>query len=272
MTIANRDQLLNAMGNNSVLFPFNKSSIGNQSAGSFTSLWRSTGAPGQGAVPTTAAICDRTLAGALYFTNPTSPARQYIARVQCINANTGMELQLHDRLSHMGGLSGTVTTAQTVNVDVSGSSSNLANRRGATDYSEVIWWLEWYADTGTTGTTATIAVTLDDGTTTTTTATVGVTTRSQRLTQFLSPTAGRYIKSVQSVTLAASTLTAGNFGVTATRLIASIPMGLSNNSNVVDWQQLGLPRVHDDACLTFAVVAVSGTTNAVLGNIKLVQG
>lgn len=45
----------------------------------------------------------------------------------------------------MGGLNGTLTTAQTVGIDFSAlSSDNMAERIGDANYSDIQWWLEWY--------------------------------------------------------------------------------------------------------------------------------
>ena len=48
MTITSRDQLIDAMGNRSSRFILDKASIASQAAGSYVSMWRATGQPGQG--------------------------------------------------------------------------------------------------------------------------------------------------------------------------------------------------------------------------------
>ena len=50
MAITSRDQLIDALGNNSSRFILDKASIASQAAGTFVSLWRATGQPGQGAI------------------------------------------------------------------------------------------------------------------------------------------------------------------------------------------------------------------------------
>jgi hypothetical protein len=77
MTISTRDQLINAMGNNSTRLIIDKASMANAVAGAFQSLWRATGQPGQGAIPTTAARCNNTLTGAINFNQQTPPATSY---------------------------------------------------------------------------------------------------------------------------------------------------------------------------------------------------
>jgi hypothetical protein len=70
-------------------------------------------------------------------------------------------------VAHFGGLNGTLTTAQTVSLDLSTllATDNINLRKGDNNYSDVQWWLEWYTATGATAVTATIAVTYNDGTT-----------------------------------------------------------------------------------------------------------
>ncbi len=63
----------------------------------------------------------------------------------------------------MGGLSGTVTTSQGALSLV--TSSPGADRLGASDYSDVSWWLEVYTALGATGVNATVAVEYDNGST-----------------------------------------------------------------------------------------------------------
>jgi hypothetical protein len=74
------------------------------------------------------------------------------------------------------------------------------------------------------------------------------------------------------VRLSATTGTAGSFGVSATRALGGISMGLANAGSVYDWAMLGLPRVHDSACLTMIMVPGTTNTGVLYGNVKLIQG
>ena len=62
MTIQTRDQLIKAMGNNFSRFILDKASVPSQ-AGTYVSLWRATGQPGQGAIPAATATCNNTTVG-----------------------------------------------------------------------------------------------------------------------------------------------------------------------------------------------------------------
>lgn len=272
MTISTLDGLIDAMGNSAQRLVVNKASIASQVAGGFTSLWRATGTPAQGATPAAAAVCTSALTGSFGWTNPTSPARSYLSRLYLLSANSGTDVQFHDRLAHMGGLSGTVTTAQTANVDVSGSTNNLTNRRGDSNYSDVQWWLEWYTATGSTAVTATVTYTNAAGTSgRTTTVSLAASVAASRMLPIIG-SGGEFIQSVQTVQLSATTGTAGSFGVTATRGIGGISLGLANGGSVADWAGLGLPRVHDDACLFMVLVPTTTSSGALYGSAALIQG
>lgn len=278
MTISTRDQLIDALGNKSSSLVIDKASIASQAAGSFVSLWRATGQPGQGAIPAAAAVCDNTLTGAMGFTQQVAPATSYGAWANAVCSTSAMTLEIHDRLMHMGGLNGTRTTAQTVDLDVNANlaSGNLDKRKGDSNFSDIQWWLEWYTATGGTAVTATVSVTYNDGTTGTLSASLAAT----RPASFMLPlnglipaaAAGKYICDVDSVQLSATTGTAGSFGVTATRPRMTMPLPLANKMEVFDWAALGLPEVANSSCL-FPIVLPSTTyAGTVRGGGKLAHG
>lgn len=279
MTIDTVDELVSAMGNNSSRLIIDKASIANAAATQFHSLWRATGQPGQGAIPTTAARCNNALLGALQFTQQTSPATSYLGLLEGLTANAGMTLEIHDRLAHMGGLSGTVTTAQTVGLDLDAllGSDNLDARIGDANYSDVQWWLEWYTDTGGTAANITANVTFNDGSSANLTAFALAATRRASYMVPLNgliqaADSGKYIRDVNSVTLANSTATAGNFGVTATRYRAANYFPIANARFTSDWASLGLPEIPNNACLFPIVIASTTNTGIVRATGKIVHG
>lgn len=270
MTIATRDQLINAMGNSSTRVRVDKASLANATAGGYHSLWRATGVPAQAAIPAAAAICTAALTGSMGFSNPVGPAKTYIGNFRMATANAATDVEIHDRLAHMGGLNGTLATLQAVNVDA--SDPLLVNRIGESDFSDVQWFLEWYTDTGATGVNATCAVTYDDASTGNVVVALGATTRASRMMPILPAVAGRRIKSVQSVTLSATTGTAGSFGVTATRFRAFVGGNVANKTELYDWAALGFPQVPDNACLMLIALPSTTSTGAIRGGGKLIQG
>jgi hypothetical protein len=280
MTINTIDELLDAMGNNSSRMIIDKASIANAAAAQFHSLWRATGQPGQGAIPTTPATCDNTLLGCLQFNQQTPPATSYMAILQGLCTNAGTTLEIHDRLMHRGGLNGTLLTAQTVDLDLHANiaNDNLAARIGDANYSDVQWWLEWYTDTGGTNTSITVNVTYNDGTDGNLTATgnIGTTRRASQMiplnTQIPAAAAGKFIRDVNTLTLSASTGTAGNFGVTATRFRSSLYKPLANARWTADWAQLGFPEISNESCLFMIQLASTTSTGIVRATGKIVHG
>jgi len=274
MTITTRDQLINALGNNSSRVVIDKASLSNAAAGQTFSLWRATGVPGQGAIPTAAALATSALVGALPFANQTAPATSYYAWQTLTTGNNATSVEIHDRLAHMGGLNGTLTTAQTVGIDLTPTGLNLPEaRRGAADFREVQWWIEIYTNLGATGVNATVAVTYDDGSTGNLAAiALGATPREGRLYPLIPAVNGRYIRAVGTVTLSATTGAAGNFGVTATKPRTSVFASVANKTESFDWAQLGLPEVPNNACLQMVMTCSTTTTGTVRGQGKIAHG
>jgi hypothetical protein len=277
--IINEAQLIDGMGNNSSRLIIDKASLANAAAGQYHSLWRATGQPGQGAIPGAAAVCNHAFVGAMGFTQQTAPATSYLTNLEANASNNVTTMEIHDRLMHMGGLSGTLTTLQTVNLDINANlaSDNLDARKGDANFSDVQWWLEWYTDTGATVSTATVGVTYNDGTSGNLT---GVSLAATRRASFMQPlnslipaaASGKFIRAVNSVTLSASTATAGSFGVTATRFRGSVFLPLANAKFKEDWRTLGLPEMSNEACLFPIQLASTTSTGAVRGTGKIAHG
>lgn len=270
MTLDTRDAIVSALGNNADRILFDKASLSNAAAGQLFSLWTATGMPAAGAAPTTAAVCTKALAGAVGFANQTAPATSYLDWLWLAfgNATTGVEI--HDRLAHMGGLSGIVTTAQGA-LDLT-TTAPSADRIGAADYSDVQWWLEVYTAMGATGVNATVAVTYNDNSTGNVVIALGATPRAARLYPILSQVAGKFIKAVTSVTLSATTGTAGNFGITATRSRTVLGSMVANVPVVADWAQTGHCEVPNDSCLQLIMLCSTTTTGTVRGAGKITHG
>lgn len=277
--IENIDNLVKALGNNSSRIVLDKASIASQTANSYCSLWRATGQPGQGAIPTVVATCNNTTVGTIGFNQQTSPITSYGAYLEIVTGNAAMTVELHDRLAHMGGLNGTLTTAQSVNLDLSTllSTDNINVRKGDNNYSDVQWWLEWYTATGGTAVTATIAVTYNDGTTGNLSALslAAIRPASHMIPlNSLIPSAqsGKFIRGIVSVSLSATTGTAGNFGVTATRPRMTLSAPIANHKFIADWAQLGLPEIYNSSAIFPIVLTSTSSTGTVRGGGKIAHG
>ena len=279
MTITTLDGIFNALANNSSRIVIDKASIANAVAGQFHSLWRATGQPGQGAVPTTASVCNSSLLGGVNYTQQTLPATSYIAYLEAVCSNSSVTLELHDRLMHIGGLVGNAATAQAASVDLNANlaNENLGARIGDANFSDVQWFLEWYTDTGATAATATVAVTYNDGTTGNLT---GISLAATRRASFMQPlnglipaaASGKYIRAVNTVTLSVSTGTAGNFGVTATRPRASMLCPVANLKWSADWAALPVSEIPNRSCLFLLEIAGTTSTGTVRGGGKIAHG
>lgn len=277
MTITTRDQIIDGLANNNDRILWDKASLTTQVVGQYCSLWRATGVPGQGAIPAAAAYCTKALTGALGFTNQTGPATSYLAwhTLLCGTANTNLEI--HDRLAHMGGLNGTLLTAQTVGIDLSTINAGgpvASERLGASDYSDVMWFLEWYTATGATASNATVNVTYSDGSTgnLAVIAVGGTAVAASQCRQLISASNGLFIRGVNSVTLSASTETAGSFGVTATRQRASMSAPIANKIEIFDWAALGFPQIPNDSCLFGMLLSSATSTGTIKGQGKIIHG
>lgn len=277
--IENIDNLVKALGNNSSRIVLDKASIASQTANSYCSLWRATGQPGQGAIPTVVATCNNTTVGTIGFNQQTSPITSYGAYLEIATGNAAMTMELHDRLANMGGLNGTLTTAQSVNLDLSTllSTDNINVRKGDDNYSDVQWWLEWYTATGATAVTATIAVTYNDGTTGNLSALSLASSRPAShiiSLNSLIPSAqsGKFIRGIVSVTLSATSGTAGNFGVTATRPRMTLSAPIANHKFIADWAQLGLPEIYNSSAIFPIVLTSTTSTGTVRGSGKIAHG
>lgn len=271
MAISSNDALIDAMGNSSSRLVIDKASLSNAVAGNYFSLWTATGTPGTGATPSTAAVCTKALTGALGFTNQTAPVKSYLAWLSLVSGNAVTNVEIHDRLAHMGGLSGTVTTSQGALSLV--TTDPGADRLGDANYSDVQWWLEIYSALGATGVNATVAVTYDDDSSGNLAAfALGATPRQGRIYPLIPAVAGRFIKAVTGVTLSATTGTAGNFGITATRPRTMVSTNVANKAETFDAMALGMPEIPNDSCLMMLMCCSTTSTGTVRGQGKIAHG
>ncbi len=277
MAITTLDQLVDALANGPSRLVIDKGSIGNSVAGQIFSLWRASGQPGQGAIPTTAAVPTNAAAGALNFTQQTAPAASYLAWLALTMSNAATGIEFHDRIAHLGGLVLNVITAQTVTGLDLLTLAPPVDRLGDEDYSDVQWFLEVYADGGATASNATINVTYGDGSTgNLVNLAVGGTLRLGRMIPLtpLIPSGdqGKRIRGINSVTLSASTTVAGNFGFTCTRQRTLADVLVANKPEVKDWQQLGLSAIPNGSCLMMACLCSATSTGTVRGQGKIAHG
>lgn len=270
MALDTLDKLVDAMANRRQALLYTKQSFTATTA-LWHSVWRANGQPCLGGTPTTTpTTCDSTTVGGIPFTNPTGGNKSYLGRVALSTSAAPSHIRIVDRLAHVGGLSGTVTTAQTF---AASASLVLPTRGGLGDNVEL--WAEWYTATGASAANITVSYTNQAGTAgrTSVSTAFGVSTIANRMLPLPLQSGDTGVRSVQSVTLSATTGTAGNFGVTlAVPILAHGAGGFCAHPTPLGPLDVTLPIIPDSACLWYVVRATTTSTGVQNGMFTLVQG
>lgn len=240
-------------------------------AGRLTSLWAYNGAPmGAGVAPgATARNPDNTTAGSLGQTSPGGSRQQWLLGITGAPLAAGT-LFMYDRLADISGLSGTTITAQTL------TGLSVSRYTGTAAAGNSIF-LEINTQIGATGTTVTASYTNQAGTSgrTTVATAFGSTSyrEAQRMIQLPLQSGDIGVQSVQSVTVLATTGTAGDFGVSIMRQLAAVPLSMIGSGSVRDFIA-GLPgpvEILAGACLSFGWLANTTTAPQIVGSVHLVE-
>jgi hypothetical protein len=235
-------------------------------AGRAASLWQYDGIPGGGVAPTTVAAPDNTTAGALPFTSAGGGRQSWMTQAWATGLNGGT-LILYDRLLHIGGLSGTVATAQTVGGTLTRNTGGAGN----------FVFAEIYSLIGTTARTITMSYTDQDGNNgqTSTAVAIGATGfREQTRAIFLTLAAGDTgVQAVADVTINATTGTAGNFGIVVGNPIGYLPVG---GAGAPGWRDYvtglpGIPEIESGACLSLLWVPITTAAPELFGGYSIVE-
>ena len=237
-------------------------------AGRPASLWTYDGQPSAGVAPTTVAIPDNTTSGALKQASPGGGRTQWLIQGWATGL-VGGTLILYDRLLHIGGLSGTVVspTTQAVGGTLTRNTGGVGN----------MMWAEIYTIIGTTGTTITASYTNTTPTAGRTSAAVAIgATGFREVTRviFMPLQAGDTgISAVASITLAATTGTAGNFGVTVGKPLAYVGIGTAGAAGWRDYATglPGIPEIASGACLAYLWIPQTTTVPEVFGGFSAVE-
>lgn len=235
-------------------------------AGRPTSLWRYDGSPSAGVAPTTVANPDNTTAGGLKQADPGGGRQKWMTSAWLTGLNPGT-LVLYDRLLHIGGLSGTNTGAQTVGGSLTRYTNGLGN----------FVFVEIYTAIGATPTTVTMSYTDQGGASgnTSPAVVIGGTNHQGAERAILLPLAAgdTGVQAVASVTVLASTGTAGNFGVVVGHPLAVFDI---NNSGLGGGRSFaqglpGLPEILTDACLAWLWIPQSTAAPEITGGVAFVE-
>ncbi len=227
-----------------------KNSSNTVSSPSFVTYTAYAGLPAAMVAPTTAVVPTNSTVGA--FGQQNGGALQLrIAGYRYSNLSSQLNNQalLIDRLSHQGGLDGTVTSAQTTNLPT-------AALTRYTSGAGVKIGLCIYTAVGASTTTVSVSYTNSGNTPGRTSPLVvfGNTAfkEGSRIIQIPLQVGDVGVKSVESVTVTATTGTAGNFGVMLYKeIMPIIQPSMDYMTNVSPWTSLGglCPEIFDNACL-----------------------
>lgn len=240
-------------------------------SGRMQSTWLHNKFPGgQGAAPTgTAVNPDNTTAGGLLQADPGGGRQKWLLGMEAAG-NVAGALMLFDRLAHFGGLSGTTTTAQNT------TSLAVSRYTGADSVGNMIA-VEINTQIGATGTTIAASYTNQAGTSGRTTKAVvigGTGFREKTRLIFLPLQDGDTgVRSVESVTVLATTGAAGDFAVLILRPLTSCEV---QGQSVIGIRDLisslpALVEIKTDACLFLVFSAGAAAAPQIIGALHSVE-
>ena len=225
---------------------------------------------GQMAVPA-AASAGGTLhaAGAAGFRNlpdPVGGASRYLAQASVTLSSAG-SLWFYDRVWSCSGLNGTLNTAQPV------TNFPVLTRPDANG-TDLEIWIECYTATGSTGVNVTVQYTNSAGVAgRNTVATAHIASMpANRMYRVPLQSGDTGVKSIQSVTLSATTGTAGSFGVTLMKKICVAGSAVPNVPFTYDFAALGLPKITNGTALNIIHQATGTSSGVILGSLIFIDG
>lgn len=240
-------------------------------AGGFVNLQRAgVTSRGQMAVPA-AASAGGTLhvAGQAGFGNlpdPVGGASLYLAQA-ALTFTTAGAVWFYDRVWSCSGFTGTLTTAQAV------TSFPTLTRPDANGTGLEIW-IECYTATGATAASITVQYTNSAGVSgRNSVATAHITSMPANRMYRVQLQSGDFgVKSIQSVTLSATTGTAGSFGVTLMKKIAVVGTAIPNVPVVSDFAALGMPTIQVATALNAIHQGTTTASGIILGTFTFIDG
>ena len=225
------------------------------------------------ATPTTSVALDKNSAQSIANIPAVSTGRLTMLGARISTSNySAASMMVVDLLNVSGGLNATLTTAQTTNLPTAALTRHTSGEG-------VMAGIVVYTIIGTTQTTVTISYTNSAGVSgrisTATTIGGGFYREAGLLIPIPLQAGDSGIRSIESVTLAATTGTAGNFGVCLYKPLAMISLESATGAMPLDSVSTGgiigsLCEIHPDACLTFSAVTVvnfSITGALILGDV-----
>ena len=234
--------------------------------GRMASLWRYDGIPSGGATPTTVVAPTNATQGALPFTNAGGSRESWMTQAFATSSAFGTYI-LYDRLLQIGGLSGIVTTAQTVGGTLTrntGGTGNFAFLEidtliGATSANVTMTYTDQSGNTGNVSTAVQVG---------------GTGFREATRAIMLSLAAGDTgVRAIDSITLSASTGTAGNIGVVIGRPLAYLTVG---QTGAAGWRDFvtglpSIPKIEANSCLSILFLSGGTAVPEMFGGYSIIE-
>lgn len=190
----------------------------------------------------------------------------YLARVALTGTVAGT-IHIYDIMWACSGFVGNSASAQSVS-----SFSGMPTRN--TTGEGCALWIGCSSAIGATGHNVTASYTNQAGTSGRTTVSVaGIASMpANRMYQLPLQSGDTGIQALASITLSASSGTAGNLWALIMKPVATIPLPLVNVGSVQDFAALGLPLIDDESCLAYIHQATTTSSGIILGTFDVVQG
>lgn len=221
--------------------------------GRWFTMWRFEGTTGAGAIPGAVTACDNTTVGGWGQAAPGGGRQKFLDSLCVATGPLGMSVLVYDRLLQCGGLSGIVTTAQAVGGAITRNVNGDGNQI----------WLEVHTQVGATNTTATISYTNQAGTAgRTATVSFGGTNHreNQRALPVTLQSGDSGVRSVENVTLAATTATAGDFSVVIAKPIVLLGSATISMGQSVSFLDGDMPDV-GSSCIAYMALPGTAASN-----------
>jgi len=237
-------------------------------AGRAHSLWLYEGYPTSGPTPPVGSFVNTNqTTGSLFFNNPSNNNESHL--IQFFTTSTfGGTLLLYDRLYVDGGLTGNSTAVQDTSGVITRNVTGIGN----------IAFLEINTTIGTTATTVRMVYQNESGLTRTgALVAIGGTNNRERTRAILLPTATGFndkgIKNVLSISLTASTTTAGNMSLVLAKPIAYVAVATAGAPGGRDFVVglPGIPKIEPSSCLSLLWFANSTSSSDYFGGYSIVE-
>lgn len=190
----------------------------------------------------------------------------YLGRYSLTGTAT-CSVHVYDLMYAASNFSGNSTAAQTIT-----GFAGMPTRNSNGVNCEI--WIGCSAAIGGTGFNITVQYTNELGTSgRNTISTAGITSMpANRMMQVALQNGDKGVQSIQSMTLSASSGTAGNMWVLIMERLCSIPLITVNVGSSLDFAALGLPKVFDESCLMFVHQATGTSTGLMMGQLNVIHG